>query len=242
MTYASSRPARRATLVAAMVGLLIAALLPGTAAAATGPSTTTAPYLLPNLLDDQVHLANADPELVEYGQLLLMRVAPAAGGFGFNAANSEPALVVLGGRGRDQVTVLQEDSDFWVQWRRGPSQPQSSPSANGDVTHGSWHKFSAPAPLGRVIVNTYAGNDRIDVSGIEIPASLFGGPSRDDLLGGANDDYLSAGNGNDVLDGGPGADTMEGGRGNDLFWIRSGEGDVLVDFGLGNDKVRVRKN
>jgi len=193
------------------------------------------------LLDDQVHAVLADPELVEPGQLLLMRVGRAAG-FGFNAVDNGAALVLLGTKRNDQFNVFQRDADYYVQWRH-EERPRPAQTADaGGLSHGEWDLFTAPSPLSRVIVSGNAGNDRLDVSGSQTAASLFGGGGRDDLLGSDLGDYLSGGRGNDRLDGGPGADTMSGGPGADLFWIRSGEGDILVDFGQGNDKAKPRKN
>jgi len=193
------------------------------------------------LLDDQVHAALADPELVERGQLLLMRGGRTAG-FGFNAADNSPALVLLGTRRNDQFNVFQQDADYFVQWRREERPRPAGTTDAEDLSHGEWVRFSAPSPLSWVIVSGNAGNDRLDVSGSQTQASLFGGGGRDDLLGSDLGDYLSGGRGNDRLDGGPGADTMSGGPGGDLFWIRSGEGDILVDFGQGNDKAKPRKH
>jgi Ca2+-binding RTX toxin-like protein len=75
--------------------------------------------------------------------------------------------------------------------------------------------------------------------------NLLDGGAGDNLLdGGAGDDLIIGGSGNDLIIGGLGADTLYGGSGNNTFAFSSEdmqwEGkDVIVDFTLGEDKLRI---
>ncbi len=71
----------------------------------------------------------------------------------------------------------------------------------------------------RVTVNTLAGDDVLEGSGLSNDAILFtgdGGDNDDVLVGGAGNDTLLGGNGDDVLVGGPGVDILDGGPGDDV--------------------------
>jgi Ca2+-binding RTX toxin-like protein len=68
----------------------------------------------------------------------------------------------------------------------------------------------------RVTVNTLAGGDVVDASGLHADATLLtlnGGDGDDVLIGGEGNDTLYGGAGNDILRGGPGADELNGGSG-----------------------------
>ena len=81
--------------------------------------------------------------------------------------------------------------------------------------------------LTRVIVESGAGDDYVEVSGLFTrPAQLdggdgddilTGGKGKDLLLGGTGNDELAGGRGNDILIGGAGADALDGGDNNDLL-------------------------
>jgi len=68
---------------------------------------------------------------------------------------------------------------------------------------------------------------------------LIGNGAANALLGGHADDLLQGGAGDDWLDGGPGHDTLSGGAGRDRFVIqaRAEEGDTLLDFEPGQDRL-----
>jgi Ca2+-binding RTX toxin-like protein len=69
---------------------------------------------------------------------------------------------------------------------------------------------------------------------------LAGAGGADRLEGEAGADQLNGGAGRDLLLGGAGADTMAGGLGADRFVLTdaaSARGDVLVDFGTGQDRI-----
>lgn len=174
------------------------------------------------LLDVQAHynLSTNEPELVEPGQLLVMRVGATAG-IGFDASTNGPALVVLGTANDEKITVAPKGSNF-------------------DVAIGP-QKWSFTAAVDRIFAVSYAGNDRIDLSKVQTPATVFGGNGNDKLTGGGANDYLDGGNGNDVLDGGKGRDTMVGGEDNDQFFLGLGEMDLILDFGNGFDKAKTKK-
>lgn len=69
---------------------------------------------------------------------------------------------------------------------------------------------------------------------------LFGELANDALSGGAGVDWLLGGIGRDTLEGGAGNDRLTGGGGADVFQFRQGGGtDVVVDFGIGADRLDV---
>jgi hypothetical protein len=147
------------------------------------------------LLDVQVHrnIAAAEPELVEMGQLIVMRVG-ATGGIGFDATTNSPALVLLGTSKSDHFTVSQDGNDFEVE-------------AGNDY-------WTFNGNTSRILAVGYDGNDHIDLSEAQDNAAVFGQEGNDHLTGGTGNDYLNGGAGNDHLDGGPGANELIGGSGN----------------------------
>ena len=71
----------------------------------------------------------------------------------------------------------------------------------------------------RITVNTLAGDDVVDASGLAANSALLtatGGEGDDVLIGGNGDDTLSGGAGDDVLIGGPGTDVLDGAPGDDV--------------------------
>ena len=80
----------------------------------------------------------------------------------------------------------------------------------------------------RVTLNTLAGNDVVDASGVQagsVLISMTGDLGDDVLIGGDGDDNISGGDGDDVLIGGPGFDTLDGGPGDDVLI----DGEVVTD-------------
>jgi Ca2+-binding RTX toxin-like protein len=72
----------------------------------------------------------------------------------------------------------------------------------------------------QLIINTLAGDDVVDASGLSadaIPLTVNGGDGNDVLIGGAGNDTLNGGAGDDVLIGGPGVDALDGGPGNNIL-------------------------
>ncbi len=158
------------------------------------------------LLDVEAHYPEANPALVEGGQLLLLK-AKAVAGLGYDAAAitaATPAvpnaLVVLGTSRSDHIEVEQHGDTFEV--------------SLGDRELGEF-----AAAVDRIFAVGYDGNDEIELSEVQVAASIYGGGGNDQLKGGDGDDYL------------------DGGVGNDRFVAGLDEGDLLLDFGFGRDRA-----
>jgi hypothetical protein len=160
------------------------------------------------LMVDQVHknISATDPELVELGQLLLMRVGATAG-IGFDAATNAPALVAMGTNKGDVINVMQNGTLYTV-------------AVNGEILLANVDGTAVT----KVFANSYQGEDVIDVSGIITNAVLFGGNGKDVVIGGS---------GNDIINGGNGKDTLTGNAGADMFFLHAV--DEITDFVNGTD-------
>lgn len=87
----------------------------------------------------------------------------------------------------------------------------------------------------------YGGQGNDTLNGGNHDDVLFGGDSKDTLNGGRGDDTLDGGNGEDLLTGGAGNDVMTGGSGADCFvFTGNSDADVITDFDVGADKVRLQ--
>src|SRR5207249_11322535 len=95
-------------------------------------------------------------------------------------------------------------------------------SLNG-ATPVSTLRVSATGIAG-VSADLSGGNDKLDLSTLNLPATVLGGDGDDTLLGGAGNDNLQGDAGNDTLVGGAGNDTIDG-----------GDDDDKATRGLGND-------
>jgi Ca2+-binding RTX toxin-like protein len=96
----------------------------------------------------------------------------------------------------------------------------------------------------RLTVNTLAGDDVVDASGLAAGAIQFtanGGDDNDVLLGGDGDDVLLGGAGDDVLLGGGGIDIIDGGDGDDVE-IQLVAGDDTVTSATKADKSWLAKH
>ncbi len=89
---------------------------------------------------------------------------------------------------------------------------------------------NADAGADRLLIQTLAGNDRIDASAMPAGIILT-------LDGGAGDDTVIGGNGDDVLIGGGDNDTISGGRGNDVAFMSAGDDVFTWAPGDGSDAV-----
>lgn len=89
------------------------------------------------------------------------------------------------------------------------------------------------------ILKAFGGDKNDHIKGGARGDSIQGGKGNDILEGMAGDDAIWGDNGDDVLDGGAGKDRLEGGAGRDTFIINSGDGDEVVDFKRGEDKLIV---
>jgi RTX calcium-binding nonapeptide repeat (4 copies) len=174
------------------------------------------------LLNVQAHLniSASQPELVEPGQLLVMKVGATAG-IGYDAATNNPALVVLGSSRNDQIELDQIGQNYEV-----------------EIGRDEWLITGA---VDRIFAIGYNGNDHIDLSDVDTAASIFGSAGNDKLTGGDGNDYLNGGVGNDNIDGGRGRDVMFGGAGNDNFVVGLYDEDFIIDLGNGRDKVKTKK-
>jgi uncharacterized delta-60 repeat protein len=112
-----------------------------------------------------------------------------------------------------------------------------------------------PATFSRVDVQALDGDDRVDLSALNVPTtvnggagddvvlgssaadSLLGSDGKDTLFGGNGNDTLGGGDGNDYLNGGRGADQVSGDAGNDQVFSLDGGRDT-VDGGAGFDRVK----
>jgi Ca2+-binding RTX toxin-like protein len=89
------------------------------------------------------------------------------------------------------------------------------------------HVVDVPvADVKQLLVTTYEGDDRVDLTGVTIPATVEGGPGNDTILGGDANDVLRGQAGDDVVRGAGGDDTLEDAAGNNT-----------LDGGPGRDTV-----
>jgi trimeric autotransporter adhesin len=89
---------------------------------------------------------------------------------------------------------------------------------------------SAIDGTGNTLNNIIHGNTGVNI--------LDGAGGNDQLFGGGGDDTLIGGAGNDKLNGGTGADTMSGGVGDDVYYVDSTAGDLIIEnLGEGTDVV-----
>ena len=116
-----------------------------------------------------------------------------------------------------------------------------------------WYFQDPPPPSNNFLyrLGSNGGNDRVDLSGVPIPASVRGWDGNDAVVGGEAGDTLDGGNGDDVLTGRAGNDTLTGGAGKDQLRGQSGndlleaKGDGSPDFldgGSGTDRARKDSN
>lgn len=127
----------------------------------------------------------------------------------------QPALVVTGTPGNDQILITQDQNNNLL------------------ISNGQQWSTSLPNTYVQIIVYGKAGNDRITIDpSVTVNCVLYGGAGNDTLIGGAGNDTLYGGSGRDVLAGRTGDDTLvdldagggnvfNGGRGRDTFWYKN---------------------
>jgi len=123
----------------------------------------------------------------------------AAGGAGDAAADT---VIVNGTNENDAVAVAGDANRVVV----------SSLAAQVTIT-------GAEAARDFLTVNTLAGDDMVDASGLAAGAlqlTANGADGDDELVGSAGNDVLIGGSGDDILNGGPGQDVLDGGPGNNV--------------------------
>ena len=124
-------------------------------------------------------------------------------------------LTITGTSGPDTITASQTDGLL-------------TPVLNGQAGL----PFSGITALS---VQTGAGADSVNLTGLPIPATINAGGGNDTLIGGMSNDSIVCGAGSNYVDAGPGADTIVGGSGNDT--IRGGTGPDSIVGGSGDDKI-----
>lgn len=77
------------------------------------------------------------------------------------------------------------------------------------------------------------GNDRLNLTGLALSATVLGGDGNDTVFGGSLADSLNGEAGDDSLNGGSSDDQITGGLGNDILDGGAGTGDVLVETSSG---------
>ncbi len=124
---------------------------------------------------------------------------------------------ILGFSGSDKIFGLSADDEL-----RG--------MAGNDVLKGGG---------GNDILFGEGGKDQLN-GGVGVD-TLKGGKGSDVLKGGGGGDFLAGQGGADKLFGGSGADTLSGGGGRDIFIFNkvSGKGNIITDFSLGKDYIKV---
>jgi Ca2+-binding RTX toxin-like protein len=91
------------------------------------------------------------------------------------------------------------------------------------------------ASIHTINVQSFAGNDEIDISSaIKIKTILDGGAGNDQIQGGGGANVLLGNTGNDFLFGGSNRDVLIGGDGKDLL-VGQGSGDILIGGSTSHD-------
>jgi outer membrane protein OmpA-like peptidoglycan-associated protein len=100
----------------------------------------------------------------------------------------------------------------------------------------------------KIMVNSGAGNDRIDLRGVldsTIEIEIHGGTGNDTIFAAPNSkNVIFGGEGNDRIIGGGGDDEIDGGEGNDTIIVAGGDNIILggagsdnITTGIGNDDI-----
>jgi Ca2+-binding RTX toxin-like protein len=151
------------------------------------------------------------------------------------APNGGGGVQVVGGRGRDDITVAYEgetntlDVDAKAGLAAGPG-CEHRPGANAA------REILCPldGPARWLMADLGPGDDRFEVKGSLVSVGFIrvdGGPGDDVLRGGPEDDLLQAGPGADKLYGGVGADGLVGGKPGPTFLYGGPDGDLLAAGG-----------
>jgi hypothetical protein len=139
-----------------------------------------------------------------------------------SATLADGVLTVTGTSGKDNIVITETDGMISV-------------SGQQIDVGGTPADSVAVADVTSVVVSTGKGNDRINLGGVSVAATVFAGDGNDIVVGGLGDDTIDGAKGNDTLSGGAGNDTLTGGDGNDT--LDGGDGDDVLDGGKGNDKL-----
>ena len=91
------------------------------------------------------------------------------------------------------------------------------------------------AQISKIVIAVYAGDDRVTLAGVYIPATVYLGAGDDEIRGGESADTIFCGEGNDRANGNRGADIIYGQGGNDL--LRGGKNRDSLYGGAGLDEL-----
>ena len=126
-------------------------------------------------------------------------------------------LIVNGTEGDDEITVRQQSEQLTV-------------TLNGDD-----YTFST-SDSDQILINTFAGDDEVDVATVSSPTSGRLGSGNDKYTGGSGADTIRTGTGADTVLAGKGRDFVNTASGADL--ILAGNGDDRIQAGHDSDTVR----
>lgn len=161
------------------------------------------------------------------------------------------ADTLVGGAG-DDIYVVEDDLDTIIE----------SPSEGTDTVYSYVPSYRLGAQLENLVLlgeahDGYGNNFANVIVGNDLDNILSGGGGNDQMYGGAGDDgmwgddgddnlfggagadILFGGNGNDVLSGEQGADTLIGGAGADTFVLSDDAPDLILDFEVSIDKIKL---
>ncbi|MFU8776393.1 MAG: calcium-binding protein [Roseovarius sp.] len=168
------------------------------------------------------------------------------GGPGADRLDGQAGNDTIGGGMGDDVLFGGEGDDVQS---GGPGNDLLEGGAGNDILAGSFDQDTVRGGDGDDTIGGGPGRDLL-IGGAG-DDQIGGGEGNDTLLGGSGDDFLAGGGRNDLLDGGPGHDTLNGGAGHDTLTggagadvfvfnaFISGERDVIVDFTVGTDRIRL---
>jgi hypothetical protein len=140
-----------------------------------------------------------------------------------NTAYLDPAtgnLLVFGTEGRDNITVNTTIPSMISVMINGTT-----------VVTSPFNMTAAPYTNGRVVVQSYGGDDTINIVGPR-SSEVFAGQGNDRVTGGNGDDVIFGEQGNDSLFGGAGNDVLFGGQGQDTVSGDAGKDIVLGGWAL----------
>jgi len=144
----------------------------------------------------------------------------------FDTIRSARIAVNGGGSGVDVVNLLGS---------AGTDTVTSAANAITINTTGALAIITLGAGIDAVTISTLDNNDNINLSGITVTSSVFGGDGNDTIVGSPQVDSIYGGAGNDLLVGGAGNDFEYGEEGNDTFGNMTLTPDGVADD-AGNDQ------
>lgn len=168
------------------------------------------------------------------------------GGLGADRLDGQAGNDTIGGGAGNDTLVGGDGADLLS---GGPGNDLLDGGTGNDRLAGSFDHDTVRGGSGDDRIGGGPGRDLLD--GGDGNDELGGGEADDTVLGGAGDDFLAGGGRDDLLDGGAGDGTLNGGAGHDRLIGRegadvfvfneftAGERDVIVDFQVGEDRLRL---